>query len=400
MRSNQILDQDTSEDKIAQWIDTVKQSPNSRDSLVELLPEQISLYIGRSANETIRIRGYILAAFEHAGLPDAAIPYVLEELENGRDAFLVAAAAKSLRGLTKPTVQIIPFLFKAVENIKYMDDAVTFESYKPHWPSANYTTALKEIFETFRWLGSVAHSAISGLEALYEDQNNFSETIRIEIKNAVNGIRAGRKDIGTSCCAIPISQSLPIKYSHNKNQDTDFLTHIEFEDQDGKTIKYGDFFTRVPSIVVFFYSRCNNPNKCSLTITKLARLQLAIREQGLEGQLKTAAITYDPQYDLPPRLKAYGGNRGVLFGNNDRFLRTKNGFKELQNIFQLGVNFNSSIVNRHRIELFILDDKSKIVATFVRLQWNLDEVLDSAKELLKSSCNSQETYQRHCCDVQ
>jgi protein SCO1/2 len=62
--------------------------------------------------------------------------------------------------------------------------------------------------------------------------------------------------------------------------------------------------------VVFFYTRCDNPNKCSLTVTKLARLQKSIVEEQLEGLLRTAAITYDPAYDLPPRLKAYGDNRG------------------------------------------------------------------------------------------
>ena len=62
---------------------------------MQLLPERISLYAGRSANETIRMRGYILAAFEQVELPDAALPYVLEELESGRDAYLVAAAARA-----------------------------------------------------------------------------------------------------------------------------------------------------------------------------------------------------------------------------------------------------------------------------------------------------------------
>ena len=68
-----------------------------------MLPERISLYDGRSANATIRMRGYILAAFEQTGLPEAALPYVLEELENGRDAYLTAGAARALRGLDTPT---------------------------------------------------------------------------------------------------------------------------------------------------------------------------------------------------------------------------------------------------------------------------------------------------------
>jgi protein SCO1 len=105
-------------------------------------------------------------------------------------------------------------------------------------------------------------------------------------------------------------------------------------------------------------------------------------EQQLEGLLKTAAITYDPEYDLPPTLEAYGENRGVALSDDHRILRTRTGFRELQEYFQLGVNFTGSTVNRHRIELFVLDSQGEIVVTFTRLQWDIQEVLEPAKALL------------------
>jgi len=94
MLADRLFDKDTPEETIAELTDTVTQSPERRDLLVQLLPERTSLYQGRSTNEAIRMRGYILAAFEQAGLPDAALPYVLEELENGRDAYLVPGPLK------------------------------------------------------------------------------------------------------------------------------------------------------------------------------------------------------------------------------------------------------------------------------------------------------------------
>ena len=109
-----------------------------------------------------------------------------------------------------------------------------------------------------------------------------------------------------------------------------------------------------------------------------------IKEEGLEGQLKTAAISYDPDYDLPAKLKAYGANRGVTFSEDNRFLRSLEGMKDLQDYFGLGVNFNGSIVNQHRIELFILNDQGKIAKTFARLQWDIQEVFDSAKALINT----------------
>jgi protein SCO1/2 len=387
MLANQPLDKYIPEETIAELADTVKQSPEHRDLLVQLLPERISLYEGRSANETIRMRGYILATFEQAGLPDAALPYVLEELENGRDAYLVAGAARALRGFDTPTSRLVPFLLKAVENIKYVDDALTFERYKPRWPITNYTTALREIFRTFGWLGTHAKSALPDLEALCAERSNeFSLPVRAEIENAIDRIRSDGGAAHACCGTVFASSGLAIHTPQERHRKSNLIAEIELEDQDGSTLTYGGFFRDKPSIVVFFYTRCNNPNKCSLTVTKLARLQEAVVEEQLEGLLKTAAITYDPEYDLPARLKVYGESRGVAFSDDHRIFRTRTGFRELREYFHLGVNFTGSTVNRHRIELFVLDSQGEIAATFTRLQWDIQEVLEQAKALLRKCC--------------
>jgi protein SCO1 len=380
MLLNQMLDKDTSEDRIAQLVDAIKRSPEQRDALVELLPERHPIYLGRSTNQTIRMRGYILAAFEQVGLPEQAVPYVLDELQNGRDAYLVAAAAKALRGLQTPSGELVPFLLKAINNIRYMDDALTFEHYKPDWPLTEHTSALQEIFQSFKWMGTHAQSALPDLEALYRDGSGFSNAIQREIKNAIVAIRASEPVSTRTFISLSLLQS-PL----GNQKKNDVVPNPEFEDQEQSRLTYAEFFHQKPSIVVFFYTRCNNPNKCSLTITKLGQLQQMIREEGLAGQLQTAAITYDPEYDLPARLKAYGLNRGVVFSEDNRFFRTLDGLNELRDYFGLGVNFNGSIVNQHRIELFILDNQGRIAKTFARLQWDVREVLDSAKALLPHS---------------
>jgi protein SCO1/2 len=377
------LDKHTPEESIAELVDAVKHSPERRDVLVQLLPERISLYDGRSANATVRMRGYILAAFEQTGLPDAALPYVLEELENGRDAYLVAGAAKALRGLDPPTSRVVPFLRKAAENIEYSDDALTFERYKPRWPITNYTTALTEIFRTFGWLGAHAKSAIPYLEALREHRRDELSRPGVEIENAIDRIRSDERAAHDCCGTVPANPDLVVHPLQKKHRKGLSISDIELEDQAGNTLTFGTFFSRKPSIVVFFYTRCDNPNKCSLTVTKLARLQKAIVEEQLAGLLRTAAITYDPEYDLPPRLKAYGENRGVTFSYDNRMFRARTGFRELQEHFQLGVNFTGTTVNRHRIELFILDSRGEIAVTFTRLQWDIQEVLEQTKALLK-----------------
>ena len=38
-----------------------------------------------------------------------------------------------------------------------------------------------------------------------------------------------------------------------------------------------------PTIVVFFYTRCDNPLKCTLTITKLGQMQRALEARGRQN---------------------------------------------------------------------------------------------------------------------
>lgn len=413
-----VLGQHTSEEQFAEWVDAIRTSLPCAEELVVYLPEQHSLYTGRSTKATMRMRGYILAAFEQVGLPDSALPYVLEELENGRDAYLVAAAAKALRGFATPMGELAPYLITAIHNIKYVDDALSFESYRPHWPVKNYTTALRELLRTLAWLGAEAESALAALQAWQDNDEELSRKIKNEIANVIHVIQSAKETEPARCCSSMDSQSgtgaaydsccssvkleaLPVvaqrpeqasccgdSTTNGEQQLASDIAKIEMEDQEGRLLKYDNYFGSHPAIVTFFYTRCENPNKCSLTITKLAHLQELIAGEGLEGKIQTAAFTYDPGFDLPARLKEYGEARGVVFDEHNRFFRVRDGLDQLQSYFQLGVNYNGSIVNRHRTELFILDQTGNISRSMARLQWDPQVVLDSVKTLMYGSGDS------------
>ena len=141
---------------------------------------------------------------------------------------------------------------------------------------------------------------------------------------------------------------------------------IVFEDHDGQPITFGQFFRGQPSIVAFFYTRCDNPMKCSLTVARLARVQKLLEAHGLTDQIRTAAITYDPAFDIPDRLSIYGQDRGVRLDASHRMLRAIDRNDVLGCYFELGVNFIESLVNRHRIEAYILDAKGRIAVSLRR----------------------------------
>ena len=303
-----------------------------------LLPEDVPLYAGRTSAEVTRLRGYLLAAFADTGLPEPALPYVLEALESGHMPYEVAGAAIALRGLGGPGAGAVPYLLRAVRNLGGADATVSFESYDPRWPYARPTTALTEIRRTLAALGADAAA-------------------------------------GPGHCCHDMAAMEPLEAHAAGALD------VELEDQDGRPETFDGFFGGRPAVIAFFYTRCDNPYKCSLTVARLAQVQALVRERGLSGAIRLAAITYDPEFDLPKRLRRYGIDRGMTFGDDARFFRTTSGFDELRRRFRLGVNYGASTVNRHQIEVYVLDAEGGLAGSFTRFQWDPAAVLEAAEGL-------------------
>jgi protein SCO1/2 len=399
------LDGATPEPAIGRYVDEARRAQDGAARLAALLPEALPLYAGRSANATLRIRGYILAAFEDTGLPRPALPYVLEALESGRDAYLVAAAARGLRGLRDPqppTTEVAPCLVRALHAVRHADDRVTFATLPARWPAPDATTALAEVLATLAWLGPRARSVLPDLEALRDDPPGWSPAVREAFAVAIAAIAADT-DGPRSCCGgtqvdrVPsglrpidavglgtVAGTPPPAASPPLGPRRNAPLELVIQDQDGQQISFGELFLRRPSVVAFFYTRCTNPAKCSLTITKLARLQAAAAAAGLEGRLNLVAFTYDPAFDLPRRLRAYGEDRGFRFGATNRLLRAPDRFAELRDYFGLNVGYGPASVNQHAVELHLLDASAAIARSWTRLQWPEAEVLDAAARLVRA----------------
>ena len=70
-----------------------------------------------------------------------------------------------------------------------------------------------------------------------------------------------------------------------------------------------------------------------------------------------------------------------------RMLRVIEGYDLLRRHFELGVNFGKSLVNWHRIEVYILDAEGRIANRFERLHWDEEQVVARAVEML-DACGS------------
>ncbi|HEX4553086.1 MAG TPA: SCO family protein [Xanthobacteraceae bacterium] len=375
-----------SEPQFAALVDALTADPGRRGQLTDLLREDHPIYDQRGAATVVRMRGWVLLALARAGVSDAALIFVLEELDTGIDAYLVAAAARALRSYAHPDENLAPFVMRALTNIRYRDEPLCFEHYGDYAVSSTGTSPVRELLMTLAWLGPHARGVLPELEALRAERGGLARKYRIDIDRALHAIRGADQvdePAAGSCCGPPTGLGNMVSRPSDSRGGVQSIAAAVFEDHGGDRIAFQEFFRGQPSIVVFFYTRCDNPLKCSLTVTKLARIQNLLDAQGLADRIHTAAISYDPAYDLPERLRVYGRDRGVVMNAHHRMLRAIDGMGALCAHFGLGVNFIESLVNRHRIEAYILDAEGRVAVSFERVHWDEGEVVGRAVEVLK-----------------
>ena len=130
---------------------------------------------------------------------------------------------------------------------------------------------------------------------------------------------------------------------------------ILLEDQDGARLHFGSLIRERPCLIAFFYTRCMNPQKCSLTVARLGALARHAAAAARPPDVDVCAITYDPDFDDRARLRGYGLDHGFPFGERARLLRCLAGRKALASAFGLRVGYAGFTVNAHARELFFVD---------------------------------------------
>ncbi|MEM6264804.1 MAG: SCO family protein, partial [Bacteroidota bacterium] len=315
--------------------------------------------------------------------------YILDELQNGRIAYRVAAAARALRGTKSPNVQYISFLFQALRNIRYHDDSMDLNEFKPSWPLQRPSSAKREILLTFQWLRGYAKGALPELTQFLTNTYDFDPETRELIQETINIIEADDRKLDLSCCEIEAEKS---GFSYNwlrRVRNVERIGNIEVENENGEIKTLANIIDSKPTVVAFFYTRCMNPKKCTLTINKMGQLQQKLQDSNLLDKVNLLAFTYDPSFDTPAKMRVFGKNRGVKFGPNIHMLRTRSeDFKVLSDFFQLGVNHVSSTVNQHRLELYVLNQNGYISYSYTRLQWDVEKVLGDVTRMVKSGSGS------------
>jgi protein SCO1/2 len=252
-----------------------------------------------STGEAERLRGHILAAFER-NAPDGAIPVIREELRTSLSPVVLAGAARAIRGLAAVDDEMRTLLQAASDRIGRRDEHVAFGDSR--------LTAREEIAATL----------------------------------------ARHQGPATTCCARA-------KAVEAGGQDQRFrlrpaeLERVIVEDQSEARTALVPLLRGRTSLIAFFYTRCMNPEKCSLTVTRLAAVA---RRLATRPGINVFALSYDSRFDTAARLYAFGRDRGFEYGDRARLMRCAFGWPAVRRAFRLQVGYGQSTVNAHARELF------------------------------------------------
>jgi hypothetical protein len=307
-------------DELIERVRTVPASRAGDRRLVSMLRQDARHFRGLSAAQADQVRGHILASFEHRGLPADAIHTVKEELRTSLSPIVLAGAARAMRGLTSVDTDCRALLIAASERMEIRDEVVRLDALD-HAPAATPRTARGEIASTLAlWQQAPSH-----------------------------------------CCggaARPSPRSgapQPISLCPNA------LSRVAVEDQSEQRVALLDLLRDRTSLIAFFYTRCMNPAKCSLTISRLADLTRLASTYPSASNLNFLGISYDSDFDVPSRLYAFGRDRGFPFGDNARLMRCIRGWYSTRRMFDLHVGYSEATVNAHARELFLVSGGQQAV---------------------------------------
>ena len=348
-------------------VEDVRSDPARHRELLPLLHEGHPVYDGRGESAAVRTRGWVMAAYEDVGLPPEAVPVVLETLHTALDAFSVAAAAKAARGAVAADPALPPALTAALVRMRGRDDSVSFAGLRPSWPDPHSTTALTEVLRTLRALGSTAHGVHGDLlDVRRVHAPTWSASVRDALDAAIEA---------TARVPLALIETASAPYMAPPPAGTQEVGAVELEDQDGTVTTFDEHFLGRRHVVAFFYTRCGNPAKCSATVSRLAVLARQLPDMLGGADVGVAGISYDPGYDTPERLAAYGAARGMPFSETVRLFRAPAGHAVLREHFDLKVGYVATLVNQHAVELYLVGSDGRTEHSWTRLPWTVEEVL-------------------------
>lgn len=134
-----------------------------------------------------------------------------------------------------------------------------------------------------------------------------------------------------------------------------------------------------PFVMNFIFTRCQAPEMCPASSTRMAAMQKAAQDQGLKD-LQFVTITFDPEFDSPGILRKYAEGYGMDFENFHLLTGTKELIDDLLRQFGILTVEEDGTIN-HTMATLLVDAAGKVAYRKEGSTWTVQEFLDAAADL-------------------
>jgi protein SCO1/2 len=172
----------------------------------------------------------------------------------------------------------------------------------------------------------------------------------------------------------------------------DELPNFSLVNQDGKAIRIQDYRGKA-LVLTFIYTRCPDPNQCTLMSSNFAAMDQELQKQPeLYQKTHLLSISFDPDYDTPKVLRSYGGAYTGRYSEENfqhwEFASgTKDQVKGIAQFFGLRYFHDTESGQEnvlHSLRTAVIGPDGKVFKTYRGNEWKPDEIVNDLKTLTGS----------------
>jgi protein SCO1/2 len=170
----------------------------------------------------------------------------------------------------------------------------------------------------------------------------------------------------------------------------DAVPDFKLRNQDGRLIHLGQFKGK-SLVVTFIYTRCPSPDFCPRVTHNFAALEKQLAgAPALYAKTHLLSISFDPEYDTPERLRAYGvtyigSDAKSVFAHWEFAVPEKSVLAEMASFFDLGMTGNADATITHTLSTTLIGPDGKVARFYPGNEWTPEQVLVDVMHLAASA---------------
>ena len=156
-------------------------------------------------------------------------------------------------------------------------------------------------------------------------------------------------------------------------------------DENGKLISIPQLRGRAV-VVSFIYTRCPLPQFCPMIDRRFAEVQRSlVAEPALAGRTRLLSVSFDPDHDQPPVLKAHAAKLGAdpaiwTFATAERAT-----VDALAAAFGVSVMREADRTITHNLRTAVIGPDGRIVSVYSSTDWTAAQIVDDVRRALPAS---------------